>query len=65
MSIPRCIALADELGIGRGERIGLIALMLQRVEFALQFSELSRRGARPVKFVCFLAQGLEPVADFR
>ena len=63
VSVPRCIALADELGIGRGERIGLIALMLQRLEFALQFGKLGCRGARPVELVRPLAQRLEPVAD--
>ena len=41
------VALAHQLGVGRGQRVGLVALMLQRVECALQFARarLSRRAA--------------------
>jgi hypothetical protein len=63
VSIPGCVALADELSIGRGERIGLLARMLQRVEFTLQSGELGRRGARPVELVRLLAQRFEPAAN--
>src|SRR5580700_2858525 len=64
VSIPGRVALTDELGIGRGERVGFIALMLESLEFALQFGELGCRGARPVELVRPLAQRLEPIADF-
>ncbi len=35
----RLVALADELGVGRGERIGLVALVLQRLERPLPFGQ--------------------------
>ena len=63
VGVPGHVALAHELGIGRGERVGLVALILQRLELAFQFGQLGGRGARPVELVRLLAQRVEPVAD--
>ncbi len=56
VSLSGCIALADELGIGGGERIGFVVLVLQRIEFALQFGKFGCRGPRPVEPVRLVAQ---------
>ena len=56
VSLLGLVALADQLGVGRGKRIGRIALILQRVERVFQFGELGGRCARPVEPVRPLAQ---------
>ena len=56
VSISRNVALSHKLGIGRGKRIGLLALMLQRLELTLQFGKLGCRCARPVELFRPLAQ---------
>ena len=60
----RLVAPAHQFGIGRGQRVGLLALLFQRLQLALLFRQFAALGARPEKPIGLLTKAVEPAAHF-